>query len=388
MQIRRRNSNSCCIKTRGGEDGFILIAALTLMATLLLVGATTYIVSSSNAKVAANFKTSQAALQIAMAGIEQARELLRQANATSSNVESFSEELAARVGSNSQLNDPLSSTDDLNVITGNTSAATMTVGNSTFSYKVYVTNDSSDANGWLSTTDANKRALLTSIATGPNNSKAVVQTVIQVVSMLSSPSTIYTKGDVTGNGTSLTVSGNDACGNGTNLGAIYSKGDWNPNGNPSITGSVTEYGTTDLDIAGMISALKAAANITLTEDTNSATYGGSTDYKIVYSNTSSPANVNGLKLSNVTGYGILLVDGDLELAGGFNWNGIILVTGAVLLNGGANDPVNVAGQILSGTSTVTDISINGGNNIGYDSCKVKQAVTSAPLTVMNWKQSL
>ena len=93
------------------------------MATLLLVGATTYIVSSSNAKIAGNLKTSQAALQVAMAGIERGRELLRQANSTSANVESFSEELAARVGSNGQLNDPLSSSDDINVITGNTSAA-------------------------------------------------------------------------------------------------------------------------------------------------------------------------------------------------------------------------------------------------------------------------
>jgi hypothetical protein len=371
----------------GRQDGYILIAALTLMATLLLVGATTYIVSSSNAKVGANFKTGQATLQVAMAGIEQARELLRLANAASANTESFSEELAARVGSDATLNDPLSNTDDLNVITGNTSAATMAVGNSTFSYKVYVTNDTGDANGWLSATDANKRALLTSITTGPNNSKAVVQTVIQLVSMPASLATIYTKGDVTGNGTSLTVSGVDACGVGPNLDAIYAKGDWNPNGNPTITGPVTEYGTTDLDIAGMISVLKAAANMTLTDDQNGASYGSSTDYKIVYSNTSSPTNVNGLKLSNVTGYGILLVDGDLELAGGFNWNGLILVTGAVKLNGGGNDPVNVSGQLLSGTSTVTDISINGGNNIGYDSCKVKLATTTAPLTVLNWKQS-
>ena len=371
----------------GRQDGYILIAALTLMATLLLVGATTYIVSSSNAKVGANFKTSQATLQVAMAGIEQARELLRQANASSSNIESFSEELAARVGSDATLNDPLSSTDDLNVITGNTSAATMAVGNLSFSYKVYLTNDTGDANGWLSATDANKRALLTSVTTGPNNSKAVVQTVIQVISMLASPATIYTKGDVTGNGTSLTISGVDACGAGPNLDAIYAKGDWDPNGTPTITGPVTEYGTTDLDIAGMISMLKAAANMTLTEDQNGATYGTSTDYKIVYSNTSSPTNVNGLKLGNVTGYGILLVDGDLELAGGFNWNGIILVTGAVKLNGGGNDPVNVSGQLLSGTSTVTDISVNGSNNIGYNSCNVKQATASAPLTVLNWKQS-
>src|SRR5262245_14257668 len=130
------------------QEGFILVAALTLIATLLLVGATTYLVSSSNIRVGANFKTNQTTLQVAMAGIEQARELLRQANASSSNVESFSEELAARTGSNGVLNDPLSNTDDLNVITSNTAAATMTVGGSTYSYKVYVTNDTGDSNGW------------------------------------------------------------------------------------------------------------------------------------------------------------------------------------------------------------------------------------------------
>jgi hypothetical protein len=205
--------------------------------------------------------------------------------------------------------------------------------------------------------------------------------------MISSPATIYTKGDVTGNGTSLTVSGVDACGVSSNVDAIYAKGEWDPNGSPTITGPVTENGSLDLDIAGMINALKSAANIKLTADTNGASYGSSSAYKIVYSDTSSPPNVNGLKLSNVTGYGILLVEGDLELAGGFNWNGIILVTGAVKLNGGGNDPVNVSGQLLSGTSTVTDISVNGANNIGYNSCNVKKATTTAPLTVLNWKQS-
>lgn len=331
------------------------------------------------------------ALQVAMAGAERAREILRQANATSSNTASFSEELAARVGSNGQLNDPMSTTDDLNVITGNTSSASMTVGSSSVSYLVYLTNDSNDANGWLSTTDANKRAFLTSIATGPNNSRAIVQAVVEVFPMVSSPSTIYTKGDVTGNGSSLTVSGNDACNGGTNLGSIYAKGNWNPNGSPTLTGNPatpTQNGTLDLDIAGMISALKASANVTLTSDTNNQTYGSSTNYQIVYSNTSSPNNVNGLSLNNVTGWGILLVDGDLELGGGFNWNGIILATGAVRLNGGGGpNAVNIAGQLLSGTSTVTDISLNGSNNITYNSCDVKNATAQAPLKVLSWKQN-
>jgi len=84
----------------------------------------------------------------------------------------------------------------------------------------------------------------------------------------------------------------------------------------------------------MISSLKGSAQYTLTEDTNNATFGNSNSYKVVYSNTSSPANVNGLKLNNLTGYGILLVDGDLELGGGFTWYGPIVVTGSVTLNGG------------------------------------------------------
>ena len=384
--------NRIRIGTLKNQNGFILIAALTLLAGLILVGATAFLVASTNVKVGGNFKTNQMALQVAMAGVERAREILRQANATSTNTASFSEELAARVGSNGQLNDPLSTTDDLNVITGNTSSASMTVGSATVSYLVYVTNDSNDSNGWLSTTDANKRALLTSIATGPNNSRAIVRTVVEVFPMISSPAAIYTKGDVTGNGSSLSVSGNDACNGGTNLGSIYAKGDWDPNGNPTLTGNPatpTENGSLDLDIADMISKLKASANVTLTQDSSGqTTYGSSTDYKIVYSNTSSPTNVNGLNLSNVTGWGILLVDGDLELGGGFNWNGIILATGAVNLNGGGGpNALNIAGQLLSGTSTVTDISLNGSNNITYNSCYVKNATAQAPLKVLSWKQS-
>jgi hypothetical protein len=184
----------------------------------------------------------------------------------------------------------------------------------------------------------------------------------------------------------LIVSGNDAC-KGTNLDAIYAKGDWDPNGTPTITGAITEEGDLDLNIAGMVSALKASANVTLTADTQNQTYGSSTDFKIVYSNTSSPNNVNGLSLNNVTGWGILVVDGDLELAAalveryhpGYR---------AVRLNGGGGpQQLNIQGQLLSGTSTVTDISLNGSNNIGYNSCYVKKATAQAPLKVLSWKNT-
>jgi len=355
------------------QEGYLLVVALTLLSGLTLLGTTAYLLSSTDMRISSNFKNNQMALQVAIAGAETAREALRVRNFGSTDKGSFSDELAYYAGNNNLLT---GGGDDITV------AKAVLNG---VSYNAYVMNDSAEVA--TNKTDTNGTVMITSTAAGADGSKAIVQTVVRLFPGPSSPSTIYTKGDVTGNGSSLTVSGDDACGQGPNLDAIYAKGDWNPNGTPEITGAVTEYGATDLDIAGMINALKAAANITLTEDTSGATYGGPNDHKIIYSNTSSPANVNGLKLNDVTGYGILLVDGDLELAGGFNWNGIILVTGAVKLNGGGNDPVNIGGQLLSGTSTVTDISINGANNITYNSCNVKQASASAPLKVVNWKQS-
>jgi len=380
------------MKILKSEKGFLLIAALTLLSALTLVGATAYLLSSTDIKIGGNLKNSQMTLQVAQAGAERAREILRQANAVSTSPDSLSEELAAKVGVNGVLNDPLAGTDDLNVISNSTGSSSMTVGNAAMTYLVYVTNDTQDSNGWLSVTDSNKKAMITSIATGPKNAKAIVQTVVEVFPMVSSPATIYTKGDVTGNGNSLTVSGNDACNSGTNLAPIYTKDPAATTlvGNPTLSGSPgsPQHGTLDLDIQGMINQLKGSASYTLTADVQNGTYGSSSSYKTVYSNTSSPVNANGLTLNNVVGYGILIVEGDLNLGGGFTWDGIILATGAVTLNGGAGpNAINIQGQVLSGTSTVTDVSINGSNTITYNSCSVKKATAQAPLNVVSWKHS-
>jgi hypothetical protein len=82
------------------------------------------------------------------------------------------------------------------------------------------------------------------------------------------------------------------------------------------------------------------------------------------------------------------VDGDLTLGGGFTWNGIILATGSVTLNGGGGpNAINIQGQVLSGTSTITDVTLNGSNTITYNSCYVKKATGQAPLNVLSWKQN-
>src|SRR5215470_13206511 len=365
------------------EKGFLLIAALTLMATLTLLGTTAYILSSTDIKIGGNFRNNQMVLQVAMAGAERAREALRVENLASSNKTSFSDELnsTARKGANGSLDGYSAATDDVPLATG-------TLNNVT--YNAYLSNDSAD--GANNTTDSNGKVMITSVAIGPNNAKAQVQIVVTRQPPPSSPATIYSKGDVTGNGSSLTISGNDACGAETALAPIYTKdpATTNLNGNPTLQGSPStpQHGTLDIDIPGYIDALKPGAT-TVTQDQNNATFGSASSYQTVYSWPDDPAHFNnqGLKLQNVTGYGVLLVKGDLELGGGFQWNGIILVTGSVTLNGGGGNPINIYGQIFSGTSTLTDVTVNGSNTIGYDSCKVKQAMAGSPLKVVNWKQS-
>lgn len=322
------------------------------------------------------------ALQVAMAGAERARQAFRIENMSSSDAGSFSDELnsSARKGANGVLNGYSTTTDDQAIASGTLNGS---------SYSVYLTNDSAD--GTSNTTDANGKVLLTSVATGPSSAKARVEIIVEVnTAVASSPAVVYSKGDVTGNGSSLTINGSDACSQETALGPIYTKDPATTtlNGTPTLSGSPStpQHGTLDLDIPGLIDSLRPSTSVTLTEDpSKAATYGSTSNYVTVYSDTSSPVNDQGLKLQNVTGYGILLVKGDLVLGGGFTWNGLIYATGSVTLNGGGGAGINVYGQIYAGTSSVTDVTINGGNTLGYDSCKIKKALSSQAFKVVSWK---
>src|SRR6187399_1889659 len=186
IRVLQKAKNAILINMLRRQDGFILIAALTLMATLILVGATTYVVTSSNLKVGANFKTSQTALQAAMAGAERGREVLRLANASSSDKTKFSDELVSHKGGNNVLEGYAANSDDPVLASG-------TLGS--YTYSAYLTNNVNTSTGdtQYSTTDNDGIAMVTAVATGPNNSKVVVQTLVKLFTGQSSPATIYSK---------------------------------------------------------------------------------------------------------------------------------------------------------------------------------------------------
>lgn len=394
MKSMRITKNLSLVKAINNHEGFILIAALTLMATLILVGVTTYIVSSSNVKVSANFKTSQTALQVAMAGAEKAREALRAANASSTTASNFTEELVARVGANNVLNGYTSTTDDVAMATG-----TMSIDGKTYTYNAYLTNDSTD--GSTSTTDSNGRAVITSVATGPNSAKASVTTTVRIYTLSgSSPATLYSKDNTTLSGSAININGIDAgsgCG-GSNKSAVYVYSDPATGNAHTLTenGGINLIvnspnpdkiiGPTNLDLQSYIDNLQGSATVTVTADASGSSYGSASGYAVVYSDATQQAD-HELTLNNVTGYGILLVKGDLRLAGNIDWHGIIIATGVVTTSGVAGNTKNIQGQVYSGSSSLGDTTVTGGVTIGYNSCEVKKSLASQPLTVVNWKQN-
>ena len=197
-------------------------------------------------------------------------------------------------------------------------------------------------------------------------------------------SALYARGNVTGNGSAMSVDGNDNCGVAPPKDSIYtlSPATTTLNGNPTLTPAETQ-GTDDIDIQGYVDGLKASATEIITADTTSTdTFGAAGNPVVCYSDTADPFNVQGLKMTNSTGYGILLVQGDLKMSGTFQWDGLILVTGTLTFSGGGTG-INIRGTVLANNT----VDINGNIDIKYDSCVVDNSLNNQSLDIIRWKES-
>jgi len=84
-----------------------------------------------------------------------------------------------------------------------------------------------------------------------------------------------------------------------------------------------------------------------------------------------------------SGSGILIVDGDLDINGGLNWYGLILVRGKVSFTGGAGASTNLYGAILAGddvnaTNQPQTDGFGGSINFQYDVCALNRVGGGAP----------
>jgi hypothetical protein len=101
---------------------------------------------------------------------------------------------------------------------------------------------------------------------------------------------------------------------------------------------------------------------------------------VVYYNT----NGTDIKLAGGTqGCGILLVDGDLEVNGGFMWHGMVIVTGSVRYLGGGDK--NVTGAVLAGGSMDADL-VGGNANIVYCSSAISNQSYNQAMRRLSWAE--
>jgi hypothetical protein len=75
------------------------------------------------------------------------------------------------------------------------------------------------------------------------------------------------------------------------------------------------------------------------------------------------------------GQGILLVDGDLELVGGFEWTGLVIVRGKMKITGTGN---KITGAILTEGVNLDEAGTIGGNaEIKFSKCAIENAMNGA-----------
>jgi hypothetical protein len=91
--------------------------------------------------------------------------------------------------------------------------------------------------------------------------------------------------------------------------------------------------------------------------------GNADDPTIIIIDTGTEVKLN----ENITGVGILYVEGDLTISGNFSWEGLVLVNGDVTFNGGgASNSTMVLGSVVASGNAAA---INGSVDLVYD-CEV------------------
>jgi hypothetical protein len=90
-----------------------------------------------------------------------------------------------------------------------------------------------------------------------------------------------------------------------------------------------------------------------------------------------------LTVSQVTGYGILLVKGNVQIVAPFLWEGLIVVSGQATFTGG------LGSSILNGVLYADRVQVlNNDVSISLDTCPIAATLRTLPVQVLTWRQLL
>lgn len=391
------------------QDGMITALGLFLLTVLTVLGTTAIMVTSTDMLVGTNYKTSEQAFYAAEAGAEESRGRLR-ANAGANlinDAHTTAWQWTAYIGTTARATGKgFDSGQSMHLRTESLQSA--------MSYVVAIRHKSDDAGNVFYWGDAGGTGISTrNLTTGTNiylatsyglsaRSTRTVEVEMARLPPITVPAGLYTEAPTTIQGSSTNINGNDSCGadNKPGIAITLGPGSVTINGSPSITGtgstpSIT-YNTTGLHVQATVDELKSWANYSynVTSESNSGMHWGTPTQGAEQEDPSSCSetnivryDTNGTYISltgGSSGCGILLVEGNLNLHGGFTWYGPILATGSVTFTGGGNK--QVTGAILAGGSVDADV-VGGNSNIIFCSVAINNQTQNRPLKVLSWHES-
>jgi len=151
-------------------------------------------------------------------------------------------------------------------------------------------------------------------------------------------------------------------------------------GTASFTGnpSAPQISPRSLDLDQQIKGLKKGST-KVTSDLIGVNLGTATSPAVYYAEPSSGT----LTVSQVTGYGILLVKGNVQIASPFLWEGLIVVSGQATFTGGLGSS-NLNGVLYADRVQV----LNQDVSVTLDTCPIAATLRTLPVQVLTWRQLL
>lgn len=368
------------------DRGAALLLTLMILSFLAILGGALLTNSILDTSIGMNYDTSTQLLYMAEAGLEDARHILRVSPST------LSAQLLAAAGTSGSLS---TATDlELLLASGNRPIVAVSpfrdlTGREVGEYRVWLRNDPAD--GVAATVDTNEIVQLLAIAT-MRSSRKTIEMMIRKARFPRIPAALALDGDAAlfaiPSGGIFRIAGEDAAG-GIPIDATGFYG----GGAASALASMLQ---TPKSLEALISRMKRSANEVYVPASETAQligdYGDPRDYRL--------AVIDGdCVLGPGTGFGILVVRGELRFTGNFAWSGLIAVVGQGVMHWNADargeirgsllvaktrglrTPADSLGPLLAARgSIVADFSGAGGPGIQYDSAAIRSANAHLPFT--------
>ncbi len=192
---------------------------------------------------------------------------------------------------------------------------------------------------------------------------------------------IYVGNELVLSGSMILIQGMDACGVMTaGLPPISLSPSASLIGTAGLTGNPTipQISPTHLDLDEQIDDLKKSATPVLANLMN-VTLGSATIPLVHYAEPTSGT----LNISQVIGYGILLVKGNVQITAPFQWQGLIVVSDQVTFSGG------LGLSTLNGALYADRVQVlHDDVSITFDACLIAATLRTLPVQVLTWRQVL